>query len=30
MGFTIPEIKNTCTSQCRKWNSIICRDVNHL
>ena len=19
--------KNTCTSQCRKWNSIICRDV---
>jgi len=19
--------KNTCTSQCRKWNSIMCRDV---
>ena len=22
--------KNTCTSQCRKWNSIMCRDVKRL
>jgi len=28
MGFTMHEKKSICsTSQCRKWNSIICRDV---
>ena len=27
MEFTIPEIIQNCTSQCRKWNSIICGDV---